>query len=66
MIDYLEELAKGQCSRTQPRAVISALNLFETTGGVKTEDRIATNAYGHQHCCGFGAGTGYGGLAAST
>ena len=40
MIDYLEELAKGQCSRTQPRAVISALNLFETTGGVKT--RIAS------------------------
>ena len=26
------------------RAVISALNLFETTGGVKAEDRIATNA----------------------
>ena len=44
MIDYLEELAKGQCSRTHPRAVISALNLFETTGGVKAEDRIATNA----------------------
>ena len=39
-----EELAKGQCLRTQPLAVISALNLFETTGGVKTEDRIATNA----------------------
>ena len=44
MIDYLEELAKGQCSRTHPRAVISTLNLFETTGGVKAEDRIATNA----------------------
>ena len=44
MIDYLEELAKGQCSRTHPRAVISALYLFETTGGVKAEDRIATNA----------------------
>ena len=44
MIDYLEELAKGQCSRTHPRAVISALYLFETTEGVKAEDRIATNA----------------------
>ena len=44
MIDYLEELAKGQCSRTHPRAVISALDLFETTGCVKAEDRIATNA----------------------
>ena len=44
MIDYLEDLAKRQCSRTQPRAVVSALNLFETTAGVKAEDRIATNA----------------------
>ena len=44
MIDYLKEFAKGQCSRTHPRAVITALNLFETTGGVKAEDRIATNA----------------------
>ena len=44
MIDYLEELAKGQCSRTHLRAVITALNLFETTGSVKAEERIATNA----------------------
>ena len=61
MIVYLE-LAKCQCPRTHPRAVISSLNLFETTGCVEVEDRIVTNA----HCRRFGAGARDGGFAAST
>ena len=49
MIGYLEELAKGQCSRTHPRAVISALYLFKTTGGHQSGGSHHDVRADHQH-----------------
>ena len=66
MIDYFEELAKGQRSRTHPRAVTSTLNFFETSGGVKAEDRMATNALVTSTVADLERGAPDGGLAAST
>ena len=43
------ELAKGQFSCAHPWAVIYALCLIETTGGVKTEDRITTSCRSPAH-----------------
>jgi hypothetical protein len=43
LVVYLDELAMGTCGRSVPRAIVASLAMFESCGGVKAGERVASH-----------------------